>query len=665
MNHFYKSCFLLFLACLPLGLVAQISDSLYKALPDSIKPTSKTFLSLIEKQRIVRAYSDLALDDHANEMQVLANSLQKAADITADNSLKAKAMYALADFNSYFSKELVAIDYYKKAIELIEGNEQYNHLLATIYSDLAISFSNTEQTPDSALKYLHSSEMTAGVEKDSALMAKNYCTYSSIYHLLRLSEKSIYYQYMALQYIPENTRHVMLAQLAVIYTGYYEQTKNAVYADSAKKLLYQVIGLSKNEAPKYYEQYYYNLGRLAYKMGEYATCINMMDSASLPEYNITASYFPNNFYAVTFYKALSLIRLGHYAQGKKMLENLPIKRWEYLKQMNEALYLHAKEAHNWEAALEYFILYKQAADSVDLEGQKGKIFETEQKYSVSQKEAAIAKLEAINLLKEREKINILIAAVVLLLLSAVSVYLYNKKQQANRKKEREMLTDNLHRMELDMKLSQAQEKAEHGLDIANQRKAISQNMHDEVSSGLAALKYLVADYRNQNAGNEKLQEVLGELQEETHQLYQQSRTFVHGLYNSAIQAEYNIVDYLQNLSLRFEKGSSLQILTTTDKENIDRYFTPLHHQEMFRIIKEAVTNTMKHSGASEMHISINFRDGLFHFTITDNGKGINADNRNGLGMGGFSDRIANLNGDISVQSNHKGTEISGRFRATA
>ena len=83
---------------------------------------------------------------------------------------------------------------------------------------------------------------------------------------------------------------------------------------------------------------------------------------------------------------------------------------------------------------------------------------------------------------------------------------------------------------------------------------------------------------------------------------------------------------------------------------------------MYLVIKEAVANSIKHSGASAITIKLHKEEERFLFEIADNGKGLkNGPVLNGLGIESIKQRIEFLHGNIHLESSTQGTTIAGNF----
>ena len=46
---------------------------------------------------------------------------------------------------------------------------------------------------------------------------------------------------------------------------------------------------------------------------------------------------------------------------------------------------------------------------------------------------------------------------------------------------------------------------------------------------------------------------------------------------------------------------------------------------LFRVFQETLTNIARHAKASKVHVNLNHDNGILHFEIKDNGKGIDKD----------------------------------------
>jgi PAS domain S-box-containing protein len=84
---------------------------------------------------------------------------------------------------------------------------------------------------------------------------------------------------------------------------------------------------------------------------------------------------------------------------------------------------------------------------------------------------------------------------------------------------------------------------------------------------------------------------------------------------------------------------------------------------IYRIVQEQITNILKHSFASSVHIRLNGDDNYICLSVADDGKGFEtANNRKGIGITNIMNRIESFNGEFSLQSSPgNGCKLSVKF----
>jgi signal transduction histidine kinase len=75
----------------------------------------------------------------------------------------------------------------------------------------------------------------------------------------------------------------------------------------------------------------------------------------------------------------------------------------------------------------------------------------------------------------------------------------------------------------------------------------------------------------------------------------------------------------------------------------------------YLVVQEALTNVLRHSGASSAAVSVAEQDGLLVVTVVDNGQGGDVDE--GLGISGMRARVERLGGELTVGRTPLGFEV--------
>jgi signal transduction histidine kinase len=68
------------------------------------------------------------------------------------------------------------------------------------------------------------------------------------------------------------------------------------------------------------------------------------------------------------------------------------------------------------------------------------------------------------------------------------------------------------------------------------------------------------------------------------------------------------------------------------------------------VLAEALSNVVKHAGASEVQVSLSQQDGRLGLVICDDGCGFGRDRPRGLGLISVSDRLDTVGGSLAISS---------------
>jgi signal transduction histidine kinase len=84
---------------------------------------------------------------------------------------------------------------------------------------------------------------------------------------------------------------------------------------------------------------------------------------------------------------------------------------------------------------------------------------------------------------------------------------------------------------------------------------------------------------------------------------------------------------------------------------------------MYRLVQEALTNVVKHAGASRVTVTVIEDDATVQLNITDDGAGFQTDAASeGFGLIGMRERVALLGGELDFDSQPgAGTTVAARL----
>jgi signal transduction histidine kinase len=175
---------------------------------------------------------------------------------------------------------------------------------------------------------------------------------------------------------------------------------------------------------------------------------------------------------------------------------------------------------------------------------------------------------------------------------------------------------------------------------AKERKRIAADLHDDLGAKLLTIVHTSESDRISTLAREALEEM---------------RLSVRGLTGKAVQLGDAIGDWRSEIMMRLSQGGVELAWDTPDELLMsERAMSARAYVQTTRILREAVSNVLKHSGASHCQISIRQDHNDFELTIADNGKGIpmEMDGKldRGHGMSTMKGRAKQLQGQCLVES---------------
>lgn len=182
--------------------------------------------------------------------------------------------------------------------------------------------------------------------------------------------------------------------------------------------------------------------------------------------------------------------------------------------------------------------------------------------------------------------------------------------------------------------------------IDSERTRISADLHDELGSGLATIGLLLTQVA------EKYQHTfLKKAENQVKRQQQKIREIAHNLV-PGILTSHGICFALEDFFEEIKSGKLLKIKKYIQLN--DRDFHPAQTMHLYRIIREIVTNTLRHAQATELQVHLTQDVRIIHIRILDNGKGFCPQEqmgyKNGLGMQHIFSRITLLDAKIKLET---------------
>jgi len=187
-----------------------------------------------------------------------------------------------------------------------------------------------------------------------------------------------------------------------------------------------------------------------------------------------------------------------------------------------------------------------------------------------------------------------------------------------------------------------------------ERQHWAHELHDQTLQSLASFRVLIdtALERGDPAHSEQTLYTLAErIDEEIEQL----RALITELRPAALDDQ-GLQPAIEHLAQHVESSHGIAVETEVELDAGDRDAggTPLAadtETAIYRVVQEALTNAVKHSGASNVRIGVHPRDGGVDVTVSDDGVGFDPDApREGFGITGMYERAELGNGTLAIES---------------
>lgn len=187
--------------------------------------------------------------------------------------------------------------------------------------------------------------------------------------------------------------------------------------------------------------------------------------------------------------------------------------------------------------------------------------------------------------------------------------------------------------------------------VASERNRLARELHDAVTQTLFSAS-LIADVlpRIWERSPEMGQAKLAELRELTRGALAEMRTLLLEL-RPATLTESSLGELLHQLAAAVIGRSRLQVAVGITGE-AQRPLPPDTQVVLYRIAQEALNNVVKHAGATQVTITLQFAPTCVVLVVADNGRGFDptAASVHSLGLGIMRERAAKINADLRIES---------------
>ena len=625
-----------------------------------IKETNKTS---IHDSLKIKLYGDIAWEFMGSDMNKALEFANKELELATKTKREADIAQSESDIGSIYNRKSsfdTALIHYNKALSIREKLKQ-DVKVAGIYTNIATVLMRQSKFEEALAINFKSLKIFEKVG-DEVKQAISLGNIGNLYYELEQNKPAEQFYRKSLA-LARKTNHLItigndlvnIGGLKFEYGVQFDKLVNVQELDSA------LIYFSEAETVLNTINATYNLAAVYNNIGRiYAIKQNHKKALDYYEKALKAREILEDKYGI----GLSYINL---AETERLLGN-NTKCIDYLIKASDIFlslknYLNLKQAYaklaeayelkkDYPASLKYYQLFASYKDSIYNEDNAKQMAEMQTKYDVEKKDLELAKNKAEIETKEKQayiKNIIIIAIVVLMLLVAITGFLFYRKKQIEQQAK------------LDAEIASQKEIRTKAILEAEEkeRRRIAQDLHDGVGQLLSAAKLNLSNLESKittQTEEQKLaiQNALSLVDDSVKEV----RAVSHNMMPNTL-IKLGLASAVREFITKLGKAPTLKV--DLEIVGLDTRLDNQVETVLYRVIQEIVNNIIKHAKASQISMQLIRHETELNIMIEDNGVGFDTnqlDDFEGIGLKGIKTRIEFLNGSVHFDSSiGRGTTV--------
>lgn len=212
----------------------------------------------------------------------------------------------------------------------------------------------------------------------------------------------------------------------------------------------------------------------------------------------------------------------------------------------------------------------------------------------------------------------------------------------------------IEKVKMDEAIRQESKKQEYEKQIAvlsaqqDERSRISADMHDELGSGVTAIR-LLSEIAIQKTKEKPIEEI-SKISHNANELMTKMNAIIWSM-NPGNDSVSSLIAYIRSYASEYLDNFKVQYNFNIPVEIPAKDISGVKRRNIFLVLKESLNNVMKHANASEVNIHIHFNNQML-IEISDNGKGIDKEKLNqfGNGLKNMQRRMESIGGHFEIVS---------------
>lgn len=192
-------------------------------------------------------------------------------------------------------------------------------------------------------------------------------------------------------------------------------------------------------------------------------------------------------------------------------------------------------------------------------------------------------------------------------------------------------------------------------ELEHERNRIAAEMHDDFGADLTLISIQAQILKNQKSEHENNLTRIDRIAEVSSRLIDKMGEIIWAL-NTSNDTLWNLISYIHKYSKDYLNTNQIKCVVTLPPSCPNLVLNSAYRRNAFLIIKEAIHNIVKHSGASNVTLSFEIDDEGFKIVVADDGNGISGDIKNGTGLANMHKRAESNGATLSVLTEN-GTKL--------
>jgi len=179
----------------------------------------------------------------------------------------------------------------------------------------------------------------------------------------------------------------------------------------------------------------------------------------------------------------------------------------------------------------------------------------------------------------------------------------------------------------------------------DERRRLAQELHDELGQSLTAIKVMAVTAARPKANIKQSTDAIIDTCNHLMTVVRSMMHQLHPLVLTELGLKATLEDLINHWAIR---QPTLKI--SLDCAHVADMLDAKIAIQLFRVVQECLTNTVRHAGATHASIRLAIDQHILQLIVSDNGQGSANSEKTGFGLLGMKERINSLGGELTLQS---------------